>query len=80
MSKTTTVAIATREGYPPLEYAVTFENNEEPTREDLAFQLVVLAQNRHSPLIPDGRRGASREERLAEFGYSITSVISTISD
>jgi len=46
---------------------------EPPTREDLAFRLVIEAQKEWATIL-DGQRGASREERLAELGFKITSV------
>ncbi|WP_019703413.1 hypothetical protein [Paracidovorax oryzae] len=46
---------------------------EEWTVEDVARQLLEQAQ-RSQDLIPDGRRGATRVERLAEYGFAITSV------
>lgn len=74
MGRSITKIMAVREGNTPLEYAVEHDDAQCPTREDLAFQLVLLAQDRHTPLIPPGERGASREQRLREFGYAITSV------
>ncbi|ABM32959.1 hypothetical protein QRO08_09870 [Paracidovorax citrulli] len=46
---------------------------EEWTVEDVAQRLIEQAQ-RSQDLTPDGRRGATRVERLAELGFAITSV------
>lgn len=46
---------------------------ERPEREDLAFRLLIEAQKEWATIL-DGRRGASREERLAELGFHITAI------
>lgn len=80
MSKVVTSVTAVRSGHAPLQYIVEHDGNHQPSREELAFQLVLLAQDRHTPPIPDGVAGASSERRLEEFGYRITSITHTPTD
>jgi hypothetical protein len=62
---------AEREGFEPLTYTHVVEDGID--HNFMVLQLLLQAQARHAPLIPDGRRGAGHEERLAEYGYKITS-------
>lgn len=67
-------------------WTITAENDEgteiylsdhfdaEPTRASLARGLCTIAMEKAGGLIPDGREGATAEERLAELGYTITSI------
>lgn len=67
-------------------WTITSENNEgteiylselfdiEPTRASLARGLCSIAMEKAGGSIPDGREGTTAEERLAELGYSITSI------
>lgn len=67
-------------------WTITAENSEgteiylsdlfdtEPTRASLARGLCTIAMEKAGGSIPDGREGATAEERLAELGYSITSI------
>lgn len=73
-----TTVTAERSGYAPIVYTHVVEEGID--REFLALQLLLQAQARHAPLIPDGRRGANHEERLAEYGYQITSSTTQIGE
>lgn len=74
-NRSITTVTATREGFEPLVFS--YYTDEALDRESVAFRLLQLAQDRHQ-LIPDGRRGAGREERLAEYGYVITSTSTSL--
>jgi hypothetical protein len=62
---------ATRSDGAMLAFSHPFE--EEWTAEEVAAWLVVRAAQAQQN-VPAGRRGASRFERLAEYGYRITDV------
>lgn len=70
-----TTVTAERKGCDPL--VITYDAEEGMSREMIALRLLMLAQERHQ-LIPDGRRGASKEERLAEYGYVITTTSTSL--
>jgi hypothetical protein len=70
-------------------WTITAENNEgteiylsdlfetEPSRAGLVRGLCTIAMEKAGGSIPDGREGATAEERLAELGYRITSITDT---
>lgn len=70
-------------------WTITAENDEgteiylsdhfdsEPSRASLIRGLCTFAMEKAGGSIPDGREGATAEERLAELGYTVTSIKDT---
>ncbi|MCD2164881.1 hypothetical protein [Comamonas koreensis] len=77
MSKSMVTYIATHETKSPLRHSEIVENGIEPSKEHFARQLVIKAQDELG-IIPDGFPGATPEERLRDYGYTITSKTSTL--
>lgn len=77
MSKSMVTYIATHETKSPLSHSEIVEDGIEPLKEHFALKLLSKAQEQLG-VIPDGTPGATTEERLSDYGYTITSKTSTL--
>lgn len=79
MGKVISQVTAHRDGQPPLQCVIEHDGSSQLSREEFALLLLGQAQERHT-IVPDGMRGASNEQRLAEYGYTISSITHTLAE